>query len=462
MKRGEGSFIMFVDTHAHLFYPNFEEDSDDVIKKAKDSGVDYILVPAVDLDSAKKAIELAERYDFIYAAVGIHPHETKDWTNDLIPQIEELASHEKVKAIGEIGLDYYYDFSPKDKQIEAFKSQIELAIKLKKPIVVHNRESDKDMMDIIRSYCGTELKAQFHCFNGSLEEARELIKMQHFVSFTGNITFKKADELRNIVSHLSLESVMIETDSPFMTPEPHRGKRNDPSYVVHIAEKIAEIHHLKKEDVARVTSYNAFRMFGIGSKPDTSFTYKIGDSLYVNVTNRCNADCQFCDRNGESVISGYNLKMPKSMEPEAKIYIKEIGDPKNYKEIVFCGYGEPTLRWDVVKKIARYVKDMGGKTRLITNGHGSFLNKRDITPELSGIIDSVSISMNSGDPRRYSELMGVETRFFNEMVAFAKSAKSYVPKVVMTVVSVDEIDVEKARKVAVERIGAEFRERPYF
>ena len=453
---------MFIDTHAHLFYPNFDEDLDAVIERAKESGIDYIIVPATDLATSGKVIELIEKYDFIYGAVGIHPHETKDWENSLIKKIEKLASHPKVVGIGEIGLDYYYDFSPKEKQIEAFKAQLDLAVKINKPVIIHNRESDEDMMSIIRSYQDTGLKAQFHCFSGTFEQARELVKLNHLISFTGNITFKKSDQLRDVLSKLSLESIMLETDSPFMTPEPHRGKRDEPSYVKIIANTIAEIHHLKIEDVARVTSYNVFRMFGIGSKPGTSYTYKIGDSLYVNVTNRCDAKCKFCDRDGDAVISGYNLSMSKSEEPEAEVYIKEIGDPKQFKEIVFCGYGEPTIRWDVVKKVARYVKENEGRTRLITNGHGCLINKRDIVPELSGLIDVVSISFNSADPRQYSEIVGLDTASFNEMINFAKEAKNYCEKVVMTVIAMEEINVERARKVVEEKIGAEFRVRQYF
>jgi TatD DNase family protein len=154
--------------------------------------------------------------------------------------------------------------------------------------------------------------------------------------------------------------------------------------------------------------------------------------------------------------------MEKSEEPDAEVYMLEIGDPTAYKEIVYCGYGEPTIRWDVVKQISKYVKDKGGITRLNTNGHGSFINKRNIAPECSGLIDEVSISLNSFNPKQYAELMGLERRMFNEMIDFAKKAKDYVNKVVMTILSMDEVDVEKARKTVEEKIGAEFRIRPYF
>ena len=453
---------MFIDTHAHLFYPNFDGELDEVISRAKESGVDYILVPATDLKTTQEVINLTQKYEMVYGAVGVHPHDTKDWDSSFIFKIEELAKNEKIVAIGEIGLDYYYDFSPRDKQIDAFKSQIELALKLDLPVIIHNRDSDKDMMEIIRSYCGAGLKAQFHCFNGSIEDAIELIGMNYMVSFTGNITFKKAENLRKILQHIPPENLLLETDSPFMTPVPFRGKRNEPSYLKYIAQQIAELHNLRIEDVARITSFNAFKIFGIGSKPDTAFTYKISNSLYINVTNRCNAHCVFCRRKDSPYLRGYNLGMERTDEPPAEVYIKEIGDPKNYKEIVFCGYGEPTIRWDVVKDIAKFVKTNGGKTRLDTNGHGNVINKKNITPELSGLIDVVSISLNSYDPKQYSELVGLEKSYFNEMVNFAKSAKPFVEKVVLTIVSIPEIDTERARKVVEEKIGVEFRVREFF
>lgn len=460
---------MFIDTHAHLFYPNFsqrdgfpEGELDEIISKAKQDGVDYILVPATDLKSAEQVIELTKKYDMIYGAVGIHPHDTKDWDLSCIPKIEKLAKNKKIVAIGEIGLDYYYDFSPKEKQIEAFKAQIELALKLDLPVIIHNRDSDEDMMEIIRSYCGAGLKAQFHCYNGSLEDAMELVGMNYMISFTGNITFKKADNLRKILQHIPPENLLLETDSPFMTPVPHRGKRNEPSYVKYVAEKIAELHKLRIEDVARITSFNAFRIFGIGSKPETAFTYKLGNSLYINVTNRCNAHCTFCRRKDNPVLRGYNLGMERSKEPSSEVFIKEIGNPKNYNEIVFCGYGEPTIRWDVVKAISKYVKDNGGKTRLNTNGHGNIINKKNIAPEMKGLIDVVSISLNTFNPKQYSELVGLDTSYFDEMIDFSKKSKPFVEKIVMTIVSISEVDIERARKITEEEIGAEFRIREFF
>lgn len=453
---------MFIDTHAHLFFENFKDDIDDVIKRSKENAVDYIVVPATDIKTAKEAIRLAEKHEQIYATVGVHPHDTKDWDDSLLKEIEELGKHPKVVAIGEIGLDYYYDFSPQDQQIKAFKSQLDLAIKLELPVVIHNRESDEDMMDIISSYCGTGLKAQFHCFNSSLEDAIEYMKMNHFISFTGNITHKKNDSLREILKHINLNHLMLETDSPFMTPVPFRGKRNEPSYVSYVAQQIADVHKISVEEVGRITSLNAFRFFGIGAPPKTSYTYLLGNSLYINVTNRCNADCTFCRRKEDPFLRGYNLGMKKSEEPPAEVYIKEIGNPKRYDEIVFCGYGEPTIRWDIVKEVAKYVKANGGNTRINTNGHGNIINKKDITPEMKGVIDIVSISFNTFDSKQYADLMKVSEDHFEEMKNFARLAQQYVKKVVMSVVSLDEVEIEKSRKVVEDDIGVEFRVREYF
>ncbi len=453
---------MFVDTHAHLFYENFNEDIEKVIQRAKENQINYIIVPATDLETAKTAIALSEKYDFIYSAVGVHPHETKDWNKNYLDEIKDLIKHNKVVAIGEIGLDYYYDFSPKEKQIEAFKDQIELSLEVNKPIIVHNRDSDKDMMEIIRYYSCSGLKAQFHCFNASLNDAIELTKLNHFISFTGNITYKKSELNRKILKTLDINHLLLETDSPFMSPNPYRGKRNEPSYLINTVRQISEIKNLSVEDVGKITSLNAFRIFGIGKKPATSFTYQLGNSLYINVTNRCNADCIFCRRETDPFISGYNLGMKKSEEPDSEVYIREIGDPKKYDEIVFCGYGEPTIRWEIVKKISEYVKAKGGKTRLNTNGHGNLINNRDITPEMKGLIDTVSISLNSTDAKQYSELMRVDQKFYYSMIDFAKKSLQNVDRVVLSVVDLDEVEIEKARTLVEEEIKAEFRIRHYF
>jgi len=199
----------------------------------------------------------------------------------------------------------------------------------------------------------------------------------------------------------------------------------------------------------------------LGAKASVTYTYQIGQALYVNVTNRCNADCVFCDRKGAAIVHGYPLKMKPSEEPAADVYLREIDDPRRLSGVVFCGYGEPTIRWDVVKKVAAHVKQRGGSTRLNTNGHGNVINHRDITPELAGVIDAVSISLNSIDAEQYAALMRVAPRMHGEMLQFARQAKNFT-RVVMSIVGIAEVDVAAARKLVTEQIGVEFREREYF
>jgi TatD DNase family protein len=202
-------------------------------------------------------------------------------------------------------------------------------------------------------------------------------------------------------------------------------------------------------------------LFGIGVPPAPRFTYPLKNSLYINLTIRCNADCVFCDRKGEAVVKGHNLKIER--EPSAEEVIAEIGDPGRYNEIVFCGYGEPTIRLDALKQVARWVKDKGGRTRLNTDGHGNIINKRNILPELVGLIDAVSISLNSTDPAQYGALMRLDgVRFFPAMLEFAREAVKSLPRVVMTIVDLQEVDEDRARRFVEDEVGAVFSKRPFF
>ena len=202
-------------------------------------------------------------------------------------------------------------------------------------------------------------------------------------------------------------------------------------------------------------------MFGVGTPGPPVFVYPLKNSLYVNLTIRCNADCVFCDRKGEAVIKGHNLRIER--EPEAAEVIAAIGDPGRFEEIVFCGYGEPTIRLEAMKEVASWVKAHGGRTRLNTDGHGSVINKRNIVPELAGLIDAVSISLNSTDPAQYGALMRIDgSRFFPAMVDFAREAVRLLPKVTMTIVDLSDVDRERARRFVEEEIGATFYTRPFF
>ncbi|WP_153127230.1 TatD family hydrolase [Peribacillus tepidiphilus] len=254
---------MLFDTHAHLNAEQFEEDLKEVIERAKDAGVSNIVVVGFDRPTIKKAMELVEEYDFIYASVGWHPVDAIDMTDEDLAWIEELAAHPKVVALGEMGLDYYWDKSPKDIQKEVFRKQIHLAKKVKLPIIIHNRDATQDILDILKEEGASEVGGIMHCFSGSPETAKRCVDMNFYISLGGPVTFKNAKKPKEVAAEIPLEKLLIETDCPYLAPHPYRGKRNEPSYVKLVAEQIAEIKNVTYEEVAEITTRNAKKLFGI-------------------------------------------------------------------------------------------------------------------------------------------------------------------------------------------------------
>lgn len=255
--------MMLFDTHAHLNAEQFDEDLEEVVLRAQQAGVSNMVIVGFDRPTIKKAIELVERYDFMYASVGWHPVDAIDMTDEDLAWIEELAAHPKVVALGEMGLDYYWDKSPKEIQKEVLRKQIQLAKKVKLPIIIHNREATADLIEILREEGAEEVGGIMHCFSGSAETAKECIELNFAISLGGPVTFKNAKKPKEVAAEIPLEKLLIETDSPYLTPHPFRGKRNEPSYVKLVAEQIAELKGITLEEVAEATTKNAKELFGI-------------------------------------------------------------------------------------------------------------------------------------------------------------------------------------------------------
>ncbi len=251
------------DTHAHLDDSRFDADREAVIEKIKNSGVARVIEVGSDVKSSETAVGIANSHDFIYCAAGIHPEAADDVSDADFERIKELAlKNPKVKAIGEIGIDYHYDgCAPREKQISCFERQLDMAAELGLPAVIHDRESKGDVLKILKEK--NVSNAVMHCFSGSAETAKVLVKMGLMISFTGVITFKNARKAVEALKVIPLERLMIETDSPYMAPEPHRGRRNDSSYVRHIAEKMAEIKGVSFEELCDITYENAMKFFNI-------------------------------------------------------------------------------------------------------------------------------------------------------------------------------------------------------
>lgn len=250
-----------IDSHAHLNDPRYDSILDDVIARAQAAGVEGIINIGYDLPSSRRAVELAQEYGWMYAVVGIHPHDADGVTPEIMVELEALAKEKGVVAIGETGLDYYYDNSPRDIQRKVFRAQLDLARRLDLPVVIHSREATQDTLEIIKE--NPDNRYLLHCYSQSLESAKIYLDLGCFISFAGPITFKNADKLRKVAAAIPLERLLIETDCPYLAPVPHRGKTNEPAWVKFVAEKLAELHNISLEELIEITNNNTREFFNL-------------------------------------------------------------------------------------------------------------------------------------------------------------------------------------------------------
>jgi len=259
---------VLIDTHCHLHMPEFEGILDQILETASQNGVEKIVIPAIDLASSKRAILLASSYDNLFAAVGIHPHDAKTWDENSAHFLKELASSPNVVAIGEIGLDYYRNYTEPEIQRAVFHAQMELAAELNLPVILHNRDATKDVLAELEVWQIPETSSPYprgvlHSFSADSAAATQVIDWGYLIGISGPITYKKADQLRAVVKETGLSSIVLETDAPFLAPHPHRGKRNQPGWIIHIAEMLASIFHTTIGDTASITSRNANTLFDL-------------------------------------------------------------------------------------------------------------------------------------------------------------------------------------------------------
>ncbi len=470
---------MLIDTHCHLDFKDFDADRQAILDRAVKAGVARIINVGSSLEGSRRAVELANTHEIIYASVGIHPHDASGVTDKALEELRRLAlggsytgssmpsfrddsiKRSKVVAIGEVGLDYYRNLSPKDKQIEAFKKFIRLAGSLKLPLIIHSREADRDLIDILKSEKSKEQAGVIHCFSGDAQFLRECLDLGFYISFTANLTFKKAQALRELAGTVPIEKVLLETDAPYLAPEGMRGKRNEPAYLAYLVDEWVKLTGLSREDVARITTHNANELFKLDLKEESEkIAYEIRDSLYLNITNDCTNNCSFCIRTKDDFVKGHNLKLHK--EPTTDEILKAVGEVKRYGEIVFCGYGEPTARLDTVKAVCRELKKNGAVVRLVTNGHGDLINKRPIARELSGLVDNVSVSLNTDKEDLYnkvcSPVFGDGT--YKAVMKFVKDCVESGIKAEVTCLNLPGVNLEECAAIA-KSLGASFRVRTY-
>ncbi len=445
----------FIDTHCHLEMDQFDADREAVIKRAFDKGFSALITIASDPASNPLALEIARAHDNIYCTVGVHPHEARLVDDKMLADIRRWAADPKVVAIGETGLDFHYDNSPRDVQREVFREHLKIARETGLPVVIHVREAEQDALKIMSEEGVTH--GVLHCFSGSQVLFEYAVQMGLHMSIAGPVTFKKALELKDAASRIPDDLLLLETDAPYLSPVPMRGKRNEPSYLLHTASEVAGLRGVTLEDVARITTLNARRLFGIGELPQSGeITYRIRNSLYLNITNRCTNRCGFCVRTTSNFVKGHNLRLES--EPTTEEVIAAIGDPTRYDEVVFCGYGEPLIRLDLVKEVAGWVKDREGWVRVNTNGHANHFHKRNVLPELAGLVDEYSVSLDAHDAETYERLCRPTFEgAYEAVVKFIRdAAKDTLVKA--TVVGAEGVDIDRCREIA-EELGASLRVR---
>ncbi len=453
---------MLIDTHCHLDFEDFDPDRGEVIARAEKAGIGYIINVGSSIEGTTRSLELAKEYDIIYSSVGIHPHDAKTATDQVISSFEKLADNKKVVAVGEVGLDYYRNLSPKNEQINTFKKFIVLAKKLGLPLIVHSRDAGSETLDILKSESGGGAKGAMHCFSGNYTLLKRCLELGLFISFTCNLTFKNAKPLQALAKEVPVERLLLETDAPFLAPEGFRGKRNEPAHITYLVEELARLKSLSAEDIGRITTRNAAALFGlpVADEGKGKAAYPIRDSLYLNITNRCTDNCEFCVRNFTDFVKGHNLRL--AGEPAVEDILRELKAADKYKEVVFCGYGEPTLRLDVIKAVAGELKKRAIPTRLVTNGHGDLINGRPIAGELKGLVDKVSVSLHVDSKEKYNKIcrpsFGPDT--YDAVLKFAKDCAANGIATEATCLDLPETDIEKCRAIARD-IGATFRERKY-
>ncbi|MBI3332759.1 MAG: TatD family hydrolase [Candidatus Omnitrophica bacterium] len=253
-----------IDTHCHLHRAEFDPDREAILERARAAGVTTLLDPATDLPSNRRVVALAREHAEVYAAVGIHPHDAAQLTPEALEELTRLAAEEKVVAIGEIGLDYYRDLSPREVQRSALRQMLGLARRSRKPVILHCREAYEDLFSILRESLEVPIRGLLHCFAGTAEIADQALEMGLDISFAGNLTFPKADPLRSVAKRVPLDRILLETDAPFLAPQAYRGKRNEPAFLTELVNTWAQIRGLTAEELARATSENSARLFGIG------------------------------------------------------------------------------------------------------------------------------------------------------------------------------------------------------
>jgi TatD DNase family protein len=455
---------MLIDSHAHLDMQQFDADREAVICRASEAGVGEILNIGCDRETIDSTLRLADSCGQVWAALGIHPHDASGWDAGLEEKLKQLLLRRKVLAVGEIGLDYYRDISPREKQKEIFRKQIGMALYFGKPIVVHCRDAFDDVVRILREEGASEVGGIFHAFSGGEMEAEAVLGLGFLVGIGGPLTYPKS-KLPGVAARLPSSAFVLETDCPYLPPQAHRGERNEPAYIRMIAGKLAEIRGVSVADIERAAETNYRKLLHGEEDFPVSIAYGLKKSAYINVTGICTNCCVFCSRlRTDNYLYGYNLNL--LTDPSVSEMVEaaeEVLARGGFEEIVFCGYGEPTARIADLEEAARALGSHGLPMRLNTNGQGNMINRRDIVPELAVLFDRISISLNAPDAETYVMVCRPDAgeKAFAAVMDFIRRAAASSMECSVSALDYPEVDMDATRRLVESIPGAAFRARKY-
>ncbi len=404
------------------------------------------MVPGISLESSLKAALLSETRTGVYAAAGIHPNELDSDSSCSPDEIPEILLRPRVIAVGETGLDLYRDRVPEKLQIKVFKEHIKLAETFGLTLIVHSRSAERKILDIMGH--DVTVPVIMHCYTGPADIAREAVDRGYFIGFAGVLTFSKNHRLRDLAGSLPADRILIETDAPYLSPEPVRGRRNEPCNVKYIADTISEIWGRSPFDTAGTLMKNSLKAMQLGPNRRTDLVYLLYGNIYMNITGTCTNKCRFCVKSRTDGIGGYYLKHHGEPSEERLDSIIKTLSPQTGKELVFCGYGEPTMRPELLRRLAGSASDRGFSVRLNTNGTCLARLSPEKTAEILEPFDTVSVSLNASCREEYNDICRpADETSWDRMMEFIELARR-VASIRLTAVRYPGVPIESVKKLA--------------
>lgn len=446
------------DTHCHLQFPGLAEGAEELVERAARAGVRGMLTLGTDLEDSRRAMDLAAGLPGVRAACGVHPGESGSVDpDDGAAELFRMALEPSAVAVGEAGLDLHHRRVELPVQAEWLRRQSGIARALNLPLVVHSRKAERECLDVLGESPGHPVV--MHCYTGPDEVALESARRGWWVGFAGPLSYSGNGRLRKLAGRLPADRIVVETDAPFLAPQPVRGRTNEPAFVVHTARAASRAMGLEPDAGMDLLWKSSLRLLGLGENARTDPLYVLGENVYVNLTGRCDNDCAFCIRRRKPGLGGYHLRHSGEMDADRLRLAMRLLRPSDFREVVFCGYGEPTMRPELLRELAAAASAGGGRVRLNTNGLATGRIGREGARRMLEPFDSVSVSLNASGPEEYARVCRPgRPDAWSDLMDFLDLLAELPVDAAVTAVRDSGADL-KATAALAERLGFPFRAR---